>query len=211
MSSERSCSSMRSSSRRPCASNRQSSTFSAFAENSAKLVPRPSQLAPRRDGVPAVRRIQSALGYEEDRSQRRNGEIKFVTIALQCFETAGVADIGAAIVGGVRIEYLAPPAAERHADAVVVGDVRREIHDDHATRTLGKSLAQPGEQIAIGVIRDQPLEACGLAIELVQRGRGAIELVEIADQRLHAGMVLLVQQVPVQRMIVVPFALLAEL
>src|SRR5437762_10076367 len=120
MSSERSGSSMRSSSRRPWLSNMQSSTFSAFAENSAKLVPRPSQLAPRRDGVPAVRRIQSAFGYEEDRSQRRNGEIKFVTIALQRFDGAGIADIGAAIVGRVGIERLAPFAAERHLDAVIV-------------------------------------------------------------------------------------------
>src|ERR671938_1970720 len=114
MSSERSGSSMRSSSRLPCASNRQSSTFSACAENSAKLVPRPSQIAPRRDGDPAERRIQSAFGYEEDRSQRRNGEIKFVAIGLQRLDAAGVADIAAAIMGGVRIEHLAPLAAERH-------------------------------------------------------------------------------------------------
>src|SRR3954464_4198777 len=114
---------MRSSSRRPWASNRQSSTFSAFAENRAKLVPRPSQLAPSRDGVPAVRRIQSAFGYEEDRSQRRNGEIKFVTIGLQRPDGAGVSDIAAAIMGRVGIERLAPFACERDADAVVVIDI----------------------------------------------------------------------------------------
>src|SRR5215475_9750341 len=119
---------MRSSSRRPWASNRQSSTFSALAENSAKLVPLPSQLAPRRDGDPADRRIQSAFRYEEDRSQRRNGEIKFITVALQRFDGAGIADVGAAIMGGVRIEHLAPLAAERHADAIIVIDIGREIH-----------------------------------------------------------------------------------
>src|ERR1700754_3460632 len=114
---------MRSSSRRPWASNRQSSTFSALAENSAKLVPRPSQFAPRRDGDPADRRIQSALGYEEDRSQRRKGEIKFVAMALQCLEPAGIADIAAAIMGGVRVERLAPTASERSANTVIVVDV----------------------------------------------------------------------------------------
>src|SRR5262245_26773688 len=115
---------MRSSSRRPWASNRQSSTFSALAENSAKLVPRPSQLAPNRDGVPAVRRIQSAFGYEEDRSQRRNGEIKFVTIAMQRLDGPGVSNVAAAIMGRVGIEGLAPFAAEGHPDTVVVIDVR---------------------------------------------------------------------------------------
>src|SRR5437868_5615910 len=165
MSSDRSGSSMRSSSRRPWASNRQSSTFSALAENSAKLVPLPSQLAPRRAGVPADRRIRSAFGYEEDRSQRRNGEIKFIAIALQRLDAAGIADVGAAIMGGVGIERLAPFAAERHADAVVVVDVRREVHDDHASLASGKSLAQPGEHIAVGVIHGQPCEPGGFAVE----------------------------------------------
>src|SRR5436309_135217 len=52
---------MRSSSRRPCGSNRQSSTFRALAENSAKFVPRPSQVAPNGWGKP-----------EEIREQRRH-------------------------------------------------------------------------------------------------------------------------------------------
>src|SRR5215468_1501190 len=150
---------MRSSSRRPWVSNRQSSTFSAFAENRAKLVPRPSQLAPRRDGVPAERRIQSAFGYEEDRSQRRNGEIKFVTIGLQRLDQAGVSDIAAAIVGRVGIEYLAPLPAERHPDAIIVIDARRKIHDDHATRAFTKSLALPGEHVAMSIVHDQPFES----------------------------------------------------
>src|SRR5262245_62255520 len=183
---------MRSSSRRPWGSNRQSSTFSALAENRAKLVPRPSQLAPRRDGVPAVRRIQSAFGYEEDRSQRRNGEIKFVTIALQRLDGAGVSDIAAAIMGRVGIERLAPLACERHPDTIVVVNVGREIHGDNAARSFAKSLAQPGEHVAAGIVGDEPFEARFLAIEFVQRRRRAVELIEVADLRLYAGMVLLV-------------------
>src|SRR5260370_40509682 len=54
---------MRPSSRRPWLSNRQSSTFCALAENSAKLVPRPSQLAPMREDVPADNRIFSFLSF----------------------------------------------------------------------------------------------------------------------------------------------------
>ena len=50
-----------------------------------------------------------------------------------------------------------------------------------------------------------------IAVQLVQRRQRAIELVEIADQGLDAGVLLLLEQVPVERMIVIPFALLAEL
>ena len=47
---------------------------------------------------------------------------------------ADVADIAAAIMGGVGIEHLPPLAGEGHADAIVAIDVRREIDDDQAPR-----------------------------------------------------------------------------
>jgi len=53
---------MRSVSRSPQLSNRQSSTFVAWAENSEKLVPRPSQLAPRGCGKPSLIREFSNAG-----------------------------------------------------------------------------------------------------------------------------------------------------
>jgi hypothetical protein len=52
-----------------------------LAENNAKLVPRPSQLAPRREGVPADSRITSALlfrssPYPEAPSYANFGKLK---------------------------------------------------------------------------------------------------------------------------------------
>src|SRR4030095_6863584 len=105
-SSLRSGSAIRSSSRRPWASNRQSSTFSALAENSAKLVPLPSQLAARGLRVSSDTRLQSAFGEEEDGSQRRKGEIKFMTVALHRLDAARVPYIAAAIMGRIGVERL---------------------------------------------------------------------------------------------------------
>src|SRR5258708_19749174 len=62
---------MRSSSRRPWLSNRQSSTFCALVENSAKLVPCPSQLAPSGWGAPAESRAL-AVRDEKNGGKRRN-------------------------------------------------------------------------------------------------------------------------------------------
>ena len=45
----------------------------------------------------------------------------------------------------------------------------------------------------------------------MQCGERAVEVVEVADQRLHAGMPWLPEQVPVQGAVVIPFAFLAEL
>ena len=124
---------------------------------------------------------------------------------------ADIADIAAAVMRGVRIEDLAPLAGKRHADAVVVIDIRRKIHDHQASRARIVALAHPGEHVAAGVVGDDPFEAGWIAIQLVQRRQRAIEPVEVADQRLDAGMFLLLEQMPVERTIVVPLALLAEL
>src|SRR5436853_256923 len=41
----------------PCSSNRHTSIFVAWAENTAKFVPKPSQVAPRGSGDPSLRRF----------------------------------------------------------------------------------------------------------------------------------------------------------
>ena len=67
----RSASSMRSSSRRPPASNRQSSTFSACSRIEAKFTPAPSQLAPSGYGRPGLTVLRAAGGWERASTSRR--------------------------------------------------------------------------------------------------------------------------------------------
>src|SRR5215207_9081893 len=122
---------MRSSSRRPWPSNRHNSTFSALAENSAKFVPLPSQLAPRREDVPPLSRILS-FRHEEDGSQRRDREIEFGYQPFRRPDLSDIPDIGAAIVRGVGIQHLTPLSGEGHSDPIIVIDVWREIHDNEA-------------------------------------------------------------------------------
>src|SRR3984957_1109812 len=211
MSSVRSGSVIRSSSRRPWLSNRQSSTFSALAENSAKLVPLPSQLAPSGCGAPADRRV-SALRDEKKGGKRRNDKVDLGNAAfVQRPYCSGVPDIATAIAGRIGVEDLAPGAGKRHPDAVVPVDLGGEIDHHHAAGAGIASLAQPGEYAAVGIVHHQPFEPGGVAIELVQRREAAIELIEIAHQRLHAAMRRCIEQVPIERAVVAPFVLLGEL
>src|ERR1700692_1826648 len=93
MSSVRSGRATRSSSRRPWLSNRQSSTFSAFAENSAKLVPRPSQLAPSGWEAPAESLVL-AFRDEKNGGKRRNDKADLGNAAIvQRPYRSGVPDI----------------------------------------------------------------------------------------------------------------------
>src|SRR5712691_3325949 len=110
---------MRSTSRRPRRSNRQSSTFSALAENSAKFVPRPPQVAPSGCGAPAASRTL-ALRDEKNCSQGRNNKADLGNRAfVQRVNGAAVPDIAAAIERGIGVENLAPAPRKRDLDPVV--------------------------------------------------------------------------------------------
>ena len=56
----------------PVPSNRHSSTFSACAENRAKFVPRPSQVAPSGCGVPAESRMLAFRNQKNRRKRRKD-------------------------------------------------------------------------------------------------------------------------------------------
>src|ERR1700741_284079 len=101
---------MRSSSRRPWRSNRQSSTLLALAENSAKFVPRPSQVAPRGCGLPAETRTLPFRDQENCGKRRSNKRDLGDGAVLQRFHPSGVPNIATAIDGGISIEDLAPDA-----------------------------------------------------------------------------------------------------
>ena len=87
----------RSSSRRPWTSNRQSSTFSALAENSAKLVPLSVPGCSKAGRASRGQAHTSAFRYEKDRGQRRDGQAEFGDTAFERMHAAAIADIAAAI------------------------------------------------------------------------------------------------------------------
>src|ERR1700741_3550101 len=136
---------MRSTSRPPSWSNRQSSTFSALAEKSAKLVPRPSQVAPRGCGAPAEsRRLE--LRDEKNGSQGRNNKTDLGNSpSAQRVDAATVPDIAAAIERGIGVEHLAPATRERHLDTIVAMDFRREIDHHQTALAYFPTFAQPRE------------------------------------------------------------------
>src|SRR6266481_9891940 len=179
---------MRSISRRPWLSNRQSSTFSAFAENSAKLLPRPSHVAPNGCGAPAEIRTLP-LRNEKNCRKGRNNKADLGNCALvQRPDRALVPDIGAAVEGGITVEDLAPGPRKWNLDAVVAIDLGGEVHHHQATLVRLTSFPQPREHAAFGVVHDEPLKPGILAIAFVQSRYRPVKTIEIADQSLHARM-----------------------
>src|SRR3954470_1890626 len=173
---------MRSSSRRPWLSNRQSSIFCALAENIAKLVPRPSQVAPSGCGEPALSRTLAFRNEKECRKRWNDktdlGDHAFV----QRPHRASVPDVAAAINSSIGVEHFAPGAGQRHLDAIVAVHLGREVDDYETPVARLAAFAQPGKDAAVGVVHDQPFETGGLAIELVERRMRAVETIEVANQ-----------------------------
>src|SRR6516164_2385248 len=105
---------MRSISRRPWLSNKQSSTFSALAENRAKLVPRPSHLAPNGCSAPAEIRTLP-LRNEKNCRKGRNNKADLGNCALvQRGDRARVPDIVGAVQRGIAVEDRAPGPRKWH-------------------------------------------------------------------------------------------------
>src|SRR3954452_8144422 len=106
MSSVRSGSGMRSVSRRPSRSNRHSSTFIALAENSAKFVPRPSQVAPSGNGDPAEM-WPLDLRNEKEGGKRWDNNMQLRAVAgHKRGDRSGVPHIGTPVDGRVGVEDL---------------------------------------------------------------------------------------------------------
>src|SRR5262249_18509681 len=126
---------MRSISRRPWLSNRQSSTFSALAENSAKLVPRPSHVAPNGCGAPAEIRTLALRNEKNCRKGRNNKADLGNGAPVQRPDRARVPDIAAAVQCGIAVENLAPGPRKLHGQGMIAIDDGSDV-GHHQSRLL---------------------------------------------------------------------------
>src|SRR6266516_44442 len=155
------------------------------------------------------------LVHEEQRGQRWHSQVQRVGAAVPAvllgLQTAAVARAAAAVVGGIAVERLAPQARPRDADAVVADDAGQEMTDDEDRWLVASAFAQESEHLIVVVVAVDPLETGRLAVAFVQRGQLRVSLVEVAHPVLDATVGWLVEQMPVEALVVIPFAPLAEL
>ena len=110
-------------------------------------------------------------------------------------------------VGG---EDLFPGAGERHADAVALLQLGREVDNDHDVTAVGRDAAEGDGVVAVVVVAD-PLKAAPVGILLPQLRGGEVEVVERLDVGLHLLVRRIIEQHPVQPALIGPFGELREL
>ena len=103
------------------------------------------------------------------------------------FHTAGIALAAAPIDLGVAVQQLFPVAAPRNADAIIVPRHRREVESRQEQIVSLAPAAQEKERAVVRVAVVDPLEAVGGEVAFVQRGLGLVEVVQVFDPALNAG------------------------
>src|SRR5690606_5141182 len=186
-------------SRRPSESNRHSSTFDAWAENTAKFTPEPSNVAPSGQGLPASSEgtrktllviaslLQPDCGREHEGCERRQHEADAARLAMRTrvgrLYRPPIAHAGTAVDVGIRIEDLVPGARQRHADAVVMTRHRGHVADhQHAFALVS---AQERKHAVFDVIADHPRKTLGARIGSMQRSVAPVHVIEVANDCLH--------------------------
>src|ERR1700735_5312767 len=105
----------------------------------------------------------------------------------------------------VAVEDFAIFAGRWNTDAIASAHDGREITYADQFAAAGRRNTHEGDCVLIRVVRIDPLETRRLMIRFPQRGLGAIEAIEIANQILQAAMIALIEQIPIQDRGMIPF------
>ena len=121
-----------------------------------------------------------------------------------------VADVGAAVVGGVGVHDFAIEAGLRNAETVTFADDRRGVDDGNDEVFSVFAAADEGKNTVVGVVGVNPFETVPVKLDLMEGGFGGIEMIEIADEALDAAMGIVLEEMPVDAAGFGPLATLGE-
>ena len=94
---------------------------------------------------------------------------------------AGVADVAAAVVGGVGVENFFVEAGAGDTDDVAFADDGSGIDDDHDKVIFGFTFAQEREDAIVAVVAINPFEALPVEIYFVKSGFAREKVIEVGD------------------------------
>src|SRR5690242_10840476 len=113
----------------------------------------------------ALTACSSLFRLEDEHGEWREGNGERVAVLLighgDRFGAAVVAEVAAAVERGIAVQELAPVAAARHADAVIVPRNGREVANHEQRRHALAGLAQEREHALLPVAALHPAEPIG--------------------------------------------------
>ena len=100
---------------------------------------------------------------------------------------AGVAYVGAAVVGGIGIEDFFVEAGARDADDVAFADDWGGVEYDDDEVVGGFAVAEKREDAVVAVVAIDPFETVPVEIDFVESGLGSEGVIEVGDEFLNAA------------------------
>src|SRR5262245_23992016 len=122
-------------------------------------------------------------------------------------DIAAVALAATAVQRRIAVQQLAPGAAVWHPNAVVVTWHWCEVAHDRQQLAM-QAAAQIADHALFTVGAIDPLEALVVEVARVQRGTFAQDTVEIAEPVRHAAMEAILEQMPIEALVVIPLVVL---
>jgi len=120
-------------------------------------------------------------------------------------------ETAAAVSRGVGIDDLAIEARLRDADAVIGERDGSEVAHHHQMVRVVARVADKSDDGMVGVVEINPLKARGIEIHFMQGAFGAVQVIQVSDQELKLAVRVILEQIPVEALMGVPFILLSEL
>ena len=125
-------------------------------------------------------------------------------------DAAEIAYIASAVPLRIGVQDLPIKSRLGHAHAVGIALDRREIGDHQNEIARIFCTTQERKHARIGVIAIDPLKPVPVEIHLVKRGLVAVNAVQVGGKGLQPAMAVVLQQVPLQAGVRVPFAALVK-
>ena len=125
-------------------------------------------------------------------------------------EAAEISDVRTAVNGGVGVEYFGVKTRLGDTDEVAFANNRSGVHDDDEKIAAIFTPANEGQDAVVGVVRVQPFETLPVEIDLMERGLGGVERVEVGDETLNAAVRVMLEKMPIQAVSFAPFVALGK-
>src|SRR5258708_7031778 len=192
-------------------------------------IPRSRRGRPGRPGAGASQsgraRLRSGVRGQPEHAERRQGNCGRGGLAVRWsgdgLDGPEVADAAAAVLGGVGVDHLAPPAGGGQPDPVVVMRAAREVRHASDEPGPGAPFARTGktqdsQNLPVGVGSVEPAEPARAEILPPPCGLLAVHPVPVPDQALQPaveppGLDAVAQRLPVEAGLLGPLGLLAAL
>ena len=126
-------------------------------------------------GVPFVMHENGPEGWEG----QGDGMLMAMHGRVVGLDEAGVSDVLAAVMAGIRVDNFKKGPAPGDANAVVFQGLGREVQDYEDEVVMAGVPAEHGEGAVLAILAVHPLAAPGLAVPFVECRNPAVGLIEV--------------------------------